>query len=234
MSKKSSLFPKDGDLRGLNYFTNGVMCINNQNEVIDPDDNPNVCVHFLRHSWPLFLCAGIYFSLDFVLNYSQPVKVSMSCFMGLVLMHFGEKNGGRRKGKRSRTKKKHFISDEEEMSKINMTNCAIEIRYVKLIKKQWKFKICVNLVNTEYQWREWRSLDELVSVQSQLLKDFEFCPNLTSQWSTLLKTPLNIEDSSISRRQSQHRSNQSKKKSLEELNAELRHQQVSSILFSFE
>lgn len=226
MSKKSNTFPKNGDLRGLRYFKDGVMCINNQNEIIEKDENQNSLAQYLQHSWPLFLCAAIYFLLDFVLDYTQPAKVSMSCFLSLGLMYIGGRNVERRKGKRSSSKKKSFINNEEEMSKVDMANCAIEIRYVKLIKKQWKFKICINLVNTEHQWREWRSFDELVSVQSQLLKDFELCPNLTPQCRTLLKNRLDIEDFSRGR-QSHHPSNHRKKKSLEEINAELRHQQVS-------
>jgi hypothetical protein len=200
--------------------------MNNKNEIIG-NDYQNTIVQYLQNSWPLFLCGAIYFLLDFMLDYTQPAKVSLSCFLGLVLMHFGDGKKVSEQGKHASTKMKSFVNDEEKMSKVDVAKCAVEIRYVKLIKKKWKFKICISHVNTEHQWREWHSFDELVSVQSQLLKDFEYCPDLTPQCRTLLKTPLDVEDSSS--RQSHFSPNKNKKKSMEELNVELRHQQVSSV-----
>ena len=228
MSKKTDIFPSDGDLRGLLHFKKGVMCINNRNEIIVNNDKSITLLHLLKF-WPLFLCVAIYLLLDVVVadEYSRAAKVSMACFLGLLLMHFGSiKIVGDKSKHSSSTKTKTFVNNEEEMSKVDVAKCAVEIRFVKLIKKKWKFKISISLANTDYHWREWRSFDELISVQSQLLKDFECCPSLTPQCRTLLKTPLDTEDSSDTRSHSSS-SKKGEKISMEELNAKLRHKQVS-------
>lgn len=227
MPKKSNiLFPRDGDLRGMQHFLkNTVLCVNNKDEII-VSRNEGICAHFIRQSWPLFFCLAIFYILDWLLDSSQPAKVCMSCVSGLILVHFAN-NPKLNKIKHKRVKLKSFVNSEEDMSKVNVNRCSVEIRYVKMIKKKWKFKVCVSLVDTEHQWREWRSFDELVLVQSQLLKDVGHNPDLTPQCRSLLKTPLVTEDQGLRGPSISEQEKEKTRKSSEEVNAELRHKQVS-------
>ena len=223
--KDSSVIPADGDLRKLLYFENGVMCINNKSEVIRDSNHNSIVFQCISSSWPLLFCIVSFFLLDWVMcdAYSHLTKVCMSCCLGLAAIEVAS-NMRMRSNQCDKpiTKKKSFVNDEEKMSEVDVADCLVEIRYVKLIKKKWKFKICISIEKLNQQWHEWRSFEEVLSLQCQLLRYFDngSHPDLTPNCKNALKCPFDVEDDS--------HWVVGEKKSMEELNAELRNKQVSN------
>ena len=218
----AEVLPSDGDLTRLKYFRNGVLCINNKKEVVEYTYQ-SIIEQYIRNSGSIIICFFVYVILGCVVDYTWPLKLCMSCIFGLVWMEYTErkKRACNNIHMSSSKAKKPFVDNEEEMSKVNVANCIVDINCVKLRKKRWKYEITVNLVGTDYQWREWRSFDEIQYVHKQLLIDLELYEKVTTQTRSILKTPLDIEDCSKA-----SNSETTKKKSLELLNAKLRHNQV--------